>query len=1130
MKTGISQDGTIGDSGAVQPDTLLLPYVAFPDPGIVPAPLRHDAAADTGLGAADRAAAGSTNFVETSDQSSYDTISAAGLASAASGGAAAAELLPAGSIVSASLSYAPLVITPVFGTSITSLTGTGGDPTTAAEVEAAIDAAADYYAANWTSSVPIGTVINGGTVDTVTIPIQFDYGTLNGAALSANSGVAGSHYQLTYTGNGLYPALHAAVSGALPNLPATDPTGGGIILETMAQSQLLGLSLGGTAVDGDIGLNSIPNGITLDYNLADQSMPGQIGALGAIEHEISEVLGREADLGAISLKTYTVFDLYRFSAPNTPALTAGPADYFSLNNGTTMAGYFNDPNALRNGVAQGGDTGDWASSGPHDVVADAFDAFLTTGTAGTISSLDTSALGAIGLQQAPAPRTLVWTGAQGGGFATAGDWIDITNGLDPAQSAPDPADTTQFPSGGGTVTGSGFAAALQFGGTALWTIASGASLSALAGVTVGPGGGGALLVNGGAGINGLGASDTISGGAGGQASVTVDGTGSAWRSAGELIVGDLGAGSLTISDQGSVSAAATALLPAMVLGAGAGGYGTLSVAGAGSRAVLTGELDLGQAGAGQLQISGQGTLQTGGAAVAPAQGFDIARQAGGSGSATVTGTNSLLTNTGAFIVGDAGLGSLSVQAGGTVSTSPGTVVGLAGLVIANSAAASGSSIALSGAGSQLKVSGLLDVGAAGSGALQLSGGATLTAGSLDAGDAAPAVGQIGLTGTGTSLSLTGAGTIADSGTGVLAVLSGGSFTAASLTVGGQAGSSGSVFVSGTGSALTLTGALNIGTALGTGDLTIGAGATVTAAVVHLRGDVAMDGGLLDPTVLIENPGSSSSGYGTIESNFIILEGTILSNGGKPNEATVVVEGTVLGGGTLTINGTQSVDAPGVMQIGGGDTIELTGPGPERGDHDVHRQSDAGRDLHGQRQRHRCGVPGRDRGAGTGQNRRVRRDDRELPPRGCVRHHRRDVVEPRRHQWRHADRARQRRRRGREPDRPDHFRRDDQSGLARHRQRRHDRGWQRYAGQRRHAGGHHRPLRADRLRRRRDPALHHPADRRRSKRHRRCLGPVVRRDAGQSGHPRFGRRAVERRHGGRQRAGDRRRLRRQCRVR
>ena len=170
-------------------------------------------------------------------------------------------------------------------------------------------------------------------------------------------------------------------------------------------------------------------------------------------------------------------------------------------------------------------------------------------------------------QDAPLSRTLAWTGAQGTGFATAADWNDLTNGLNPALTAPGAADTAEFPSGGGAITGSGTAAALDFGGVASWLLTSGASLSASNAVTVGFGGTGAVLVNDGAGLDGLGAADAISGAAGETASVTVDGVGSTWNSAGELIVGAAGGGDLTISNAAHLTAAAAGALPALELGA-----------------------------------------------------------------------------------------------------------------------------------------------------------------------------------------------------------------------------------------------------------------------------------------------------------------------------------------------------------------------------------------------------------------------------------------------------------------------------------------------------------------------------------------------------------------------------------
>jgi T5SS/PEP-CTERM-associated repeat protein len=420
---------------------------------------------------------------------------------------------------------------------------------------------------------------------------------------------------------------------------------------------------------------------------------------------------------------------------------------------------------------------------------------------------------------------------------------------------------------------------------------------------------------------------TVASGGGIVASATVGVSGASWNLASELVVGALGSGSVTISNAASVVAETAGLLPAMALGAGSGGAGSLLVTGTGSRATLLGQLNVGQAGAGSLLVENAASVSTGTSASAdPYEGFDIAQLAGGSGNATVTGSHSALFNTGRFLVGDAGVGSLAILAGGTITTTPGTGAGAPpGAVIANTAAASGSFADVSGTGSNWQVTGLLDVGAGGSGALLLSSGATVTAGALDAGNAAAAVGQISLSDAGTELLVTNAATVADDGTGVLSVLAGATFAASSLTIGAQGDSSGALVVSGSGSVVQLSGALNVGTSLGTGDLTVGPGAAVHASVVNLQGQVVLEGGLLDPTVQLINQGQTASGFGTIAAGDIVDKGVIQAGGTKPSQKLLLVEGTVLGGGTLTVNGTlPGSSSAGILQINAGGTMELTG--------------------------------------------------------------------------------------------------------------------------------------------------------------------------------------------------------------
>ena len=229
------------------------------------------------------------------------------------------------------------------------------------------------------------------------------------------------------------------------------------------------------------------------------------------------------------------------------------------------------------------------------------------------------------------------------------------------------------------------------------------------------------------------------------AAATVDGTGSVWNANRGLVVGDTGTGTLTVSNLGSLTATASGSLPALALGASTGGSGSFFVTGAQSR--LVGQLNVGQSGSGTVTVSNQGTLSTGNdAALDPTEGVDIAKAIGASGQLTVSGSKSLLTNVGRFIVGDAGPGALSVLGGGTLSTAPASRPACQVSSSRTPLRASGSSVTVSGAGSSLSVAGLLQVGLAGSGVLSLSGGAVATAGSLDAGSGAAAVGQIDLSG------------------------------------------------------------------------------------------------------------------------------------------------------------------------------------------------------------------------------------------------------------------------------------------------------------------------------------------------------------------------------------------------
>ena len=188
------------------------------------------------------------------------------------------------------------------------------------------------------------------------------------------------------------------------------------------------------------------------------------------------------------------------------------------------------------------------------------------------------------------------------------------------------------------------------------------------GPTAGGASGTALIESGGA-LKTTGSYDQIGGNGGGTGTVTVDGLGSSWNAAGTILDGNLGAGSLTVSNKASVTAlnvdvgnnysgpttngaSGTALIesggsvtttgPWDEIGANVGGTGAVTVTGAGSKWASGGAIEIGDGGNGSLTISD-------GASVTAVNEFDVGQQGNSS------------TN-------DGSSGDLLIESGGTAAT------------------------------------------------------------------------------------------------------------------------------------------------------------------------------------------------------------------------------------------------------------------------------------------------------------------------------------------------------------------------------------------------------------------------------------------------------------------------------
>jgi hypothetical protein len=249
-----------------------------------------------------------------------------------------------------------------------------------------------------TTVAAVVTYLESLITTSINITINVGYGELNvgGTPTSLASGALGESFstgiKVSYTT--LYTALQAhptsaAQIAAAASLPITNPTGAGNASAqyylSYAEAEALGLSGGpGTgAVVGAIGIGTQP----MTYGSTNAAAAGTYDAFGVIEHEITEVLGRTASLGASpNTGTYTPLDLFRYSAAGVRALSPG-AGYFSIDGGATSLATFNDPNLTP------GDAGDWASS---LASPDSFNAAVFPSVANPISAADLTVLNVLG--------------------------------------------------------------------------------------------------------------------------------------------------------------------------------------------------------------------------------------------------------------------------------------------------------------------------------------------------------------------------------------------------------------------------------------------------------------------------------------------------------------------------------------------------------------------------------------------------------------------------------------------------------------------------------------------------------------------------------------------------------------
>ena len=268
-----------------------------------------------------------------------------------------------------------MIINYTYDSSVTALDTVGDpayNPALYAAFTGAVQAAVQYFDTTF--------------INPITVNIAFGWGEVDGFALAPGTVGQNSSFQFGIDYTTLYNALQATDTvsavqrAAVASLPATDPTGGTPFDISTAEAAALGLYVGpASEIGGFVGLD---NSAQTAWSWTQAAVaPNTFDAVGALEHEISEVLGRQASAGAGGV--YNTLDLFRYTAADggaaDPAGTAvGVRDEpFVLNYDANASSYFSYDGATTtipfetpDNVTSGADVADWAPAVANDAFAD----------------------------------------------------------------------------------------------------------------------------------------------------------------------------------------------------------------------------------------------------------------------------------------------------------------------------------------------------------------------------------------------------------------------------------------------------------------------------------------------------------------------------------------------------------------------------------------------------------------------------------------------------------------------------------------------------------------------------------------------------------------------------------------
>ncbi|EGP54797.1 hypothetical protein Agau_L300539 [Agrobacterium tumefaciens F2] len=284
-------------------------------------------------------------------------------------------------------------------------------------------------------------------------------------------------------------------------------------------------------------------------------------------------------------------------------------------------------------------------------------------------------------------------------------------------------------------------------------------------------------------------------------------SGGTWTNTSHIFVGGSGIGELYLSGSSATSSGH------IYVGKDGTGYGTVKLDNS-SRFENSGTVFVGNYGFGSLEVLGASVFETG--------GLLVGNGVGSIGTVAVEGARSSLTASQDMVVGGAGIGSLTITAGGAVTSKANTVIGNL----------SSGGLSIDGAGSRLETQGTLIVGNEGSATMSVGTAAIVTSGTVIIGRHSSGVVEV--TGGDTrwttgNLQIGGdaaANTAGGIGRGTLNVTTGGKMESVSARLGNSAGATGDVTVDGAGSVWTVGGGnLDVGVD-GTGSVTVTGGGLV----------------------------------------------------------------------------------------------------------------------------------------------------------------------------------------------------------------------------------------------------------------------------------------------------------------